>query len=100
MIKFFKLTKHILKTVTMLPITSRNVTFCRKKVTRYINKSSKQFLQFDIVEYYPSISEELLKKALDFAKSTIPGVVDEKTVEIILSSNSTSKFHRSCQFDY
>ena len=39
-------------------------------------------MQFDICELYPSISEELLKKALDFAKSKTN--VSHKEIDIIL----------------
>ena len=31
------------------------------------DKHKKRLIQFDVVEFYPSISEELLIKALDFA---------------------------------
>lgn len=30
------------------------------------NKHRHKFISFDVVEYYPSITEELLNKALDF----------------------------------
>ena len=33
------------------------------------NRSIKKFIKFDIVEFYPSISEELLTKAISFAKT-------------------------------
>ena len=36
--------------------------------TKIEQKSLHSFIQFDIVEFYPSISEELLKKALDFGR--------------------------------
>ena len=32
------------------------------------NKTKKHFIQFDIVDYYPSITEDLLRRALDFAR--------------------------------
>ena len=32
------------------------------------NKQTMSFIQFDICEFYPSISEDLLRKAIDFAK--------------------------------
>ena len=31
------------------------------------NKKSNTFIAFDICDFYPSITEELLDKALDFA---------------------------------
>ena len=36
--------------------------------TKIEEKSSHTFIQFDIVDFYPSISEDLLKKALNFGK--------------------------------
>ena len=39
-------------------------------------------MQFDICEFYPSISEELLMKALQFAKTKT--TVTDKEIEIIL----------------
>ena len=41
-------------------------------------KDKLVFIQFDICEYYPSISEELLRKALDFAGKFIKISKDEK----------------------
>ena len=34
------------------------------------NKQNNAFICFDVCEFYPSITEELLDKALDFAKTT------------------------------
>ena len=36
------------------------------------NKSNHMFLSFDIVEFYPSITEDLLDKAIAWAKTIIP----------------------------
>ena len=41
-------------------------------------KKKSQFLQFDICEFYPSISEELLDKALVFAKTHTTVTPDEE----------------------
>ena len=35
------------------------------------NKASKHFIQFDICEYYPSISEQLLMEALTWAENYV-----------------------------
>ena len=32
------------------------------------NTNKRKFIKFDIAEFYPSISEELLDKAIDYAK--------------------------------
>ena len=37
------------------------------------NKTRLKFLQLDIVDFYPSITEELFNDALDFASQTVPG---------------------------
>ena len=50
------------------------------------NKANKQFLQLDIVEYYPSITEKLLNKAIEWAA---------KITQIKNSTKSTIK--HSCQ---
>ena len=54
------------------------------------NKHRKRFMQFDVVEFYPSISEELLKKSLDFACLHTPITEDER--EIILHSRQALLF--------
>ena len=37
------------------------------------NRANLKFLKFDIVEFYPSITEELLAKAIQYAK-TLPDI--------------------------
>ena len=44
-------------------------------------KESMRFIQFDIVDFYPSISEKLLDNALNFAKSIVE--IDQETIKII-----------------
>jgi len=55
------------------------------------NKKHK-FLSFDVVDFYPSISERLLKNALAFAKNFMN--IDEKTIEIILHSKKSLLFSK------
>ena len=45
------------------------------------NKDNKRFIQLDIVDFYPSISEKLLNEALTFGKSITN--IDEETLRII-----------------
>ena len=45
------------------------------------NKTTKRFIQLDIVEFYPSISEKLLEAALDFARTQT--IVSEEEAQII-----------------
>ena len=47
---------------------------------RIKNKHAHTFIFFDIKEFYPSISETLLKKALDFATANTEITEEEKTI--------------------
>ena len=47
------------------------------------------FLQLDIVEYYPSITEEILDKAFEFANEVLGYKIDSKTVKIIKHSRNS-----------
>ena len=42
------------------------------------NKNKCIFMQYDIEEFYPSISEDLLKKAINYARSFIDISSDEE----------------------
>ena len=46
------------------------------------NKPAHKFISFDVVDYYPSIIEELLNKALDFA--SLHTIITQEEREIIL----------------
>ena len=54
------------------------------------DKNNCKFVQFDIVEFYPSISEELLTKALNFAKSKLQ--VSNEEIRIIQHSRKSLLF--------
>ena len=54
------------------------------------DKNLCTFLKFDIVDFYPSISESLLNKALEFARTHMP--IDEKTINVILHSRKSLLF--------
>ena len=43
-------------------------------------KQKKSFIQFDIVDFYPSISKELLEKSLTFANEFINISDDDKEI--------------------
>ena len=58
------------------------------------NKGRKRFLQLDIVNFYPSITEDLLNKALDFA-STVPDaqpLLTSENINIIRHSRKSFLF--------
>ena len=54
------------------------------------SKDSKHFLQLDIVDFYPSITEKLLTNALAFAKSMIQ--IEPSTTNIIMHSRKSLLF--------
>ena len=54
------------------------------------SKKQSRFIQLDIVDFYPSISEELLMKSIEYAR-TITDIADE-TVEIILHARKSLLF--------
>ena len=86
-------------------ILSRLLTSLRKKLNlqKWINsastiewfkslddKESLTFLQFDIVEFYPNISEKLVKDALEFAKAHVDVTTEE--ANIIMKTKETLLF--------
>ena len=52
-----------------------------------------RFVKFDIVEFYPSISEMLLDKAIEFAKSTT--TIDKNILNVIKLSRKSLLFEKS-----
>ena len=59
-------------------------------------KRKCSFIILDVVEYYPSISEKLLRKALDWASSIVPMAEDVK--ETIISSHKTLLYSGNTAF--
>ena len=57
---------------------------CFKQIS---NKGNKSFIQFDIENYYPSITPEILDKALDWA-ATFVNITEEERVIIMKSKQS------------
>ena len=55
-------------------------------------KQDLEFMICDIVDFYPSISETLLKKAIRFASKTV--TVRDSDIEILLHSRSTILFNK------
>ena len=54
------------------------------------DKSNSKFIKFDIVDFYPSISEELLGKALEFAKKIVS--ISDSDMKIIMNSRKSLLF--------
>jgi len=59
--------------------------------TNINEKEQHSFMVFDVKDFYPSISEQLLRKALLFANSITPLTRDEK--EIIFHSRKSLLFN-------
>ena len=59
------------------------------KAIKNNNKSS--FIKFDVVEFYPSISKELLSKAIEYAQTVT--TTEEKVIKTIYHA------HKSLLFD-
>ena len=51
-----------------------------------------EFIKFDIVDFYPSITEELLIKSLNYAKSI--KAIDDNVVKVIMRSLKSLLFDR------
>ena len=54
------------------------------------NKKGPSFIQFDIVEFYPSITEDILKQALEFAKGFVK--ITSQEIDIILKTKKSLLF--------
>ena len=61
------------------------------------NKNSLSFICFDVCEFYPSITEKLLSKALDFASKYRPIYSHER--EIILHAKRSLLFNDNCAWE-
>ena len=56
------------------------------------NKSKYKFIVFDIVNFYPSITEDILQKSINFAKQHV--LIPDKDVEIIMHSRRSLLFDK------
>ena len=54
-------------------------------------KDKAKFLQFDICEFYPSITEDLLRNSLNFAKSHTP--IDQADEDLIMACRKSVLFN-------
>lgn len=59
---------------------------------RIKGKSACVFMIFDIKDFYPSISEELLKKSINFAKTHIP--IDDEDYNIVMHSRQSLLYNK------
>ena len=56
------------------------------------SKEQSKFIKFDIVDFYPSITEELLLKSLDYAKSI--DAIDDNVIKVIMHSRRSLLFDK------
>ena len=56
------------------------------------NKDTRSFLQFDIIEFYPSITEKLLDDAFSFASATIGVNLSKQDIDIVKNSRKSFLF--------
>lgn len=61
------------------------------------HKENLSFICFDVCDFYPSITEQLLAKALDFANTYRPISADER--EIIFLSKQSLLFSNDCPWE-
>ena len=81
-----KVSQKILQNI-ILKTTSATKANLWRKTTEVVNwfkqlpkQSNTRFISFDIVDFYPSISEDLLKKSLDFATKHCPITNSEREI--------------------
>ena len=68
----------------------RNTQTVLKWFSDLEQKSKLRFVQLDIVDFYPSISEQLLTKAIAFARSQVD--IDPKIIDVILHARKSLLF--------
>ena len=60
----------------------RNTSTVIKWFENLQNKQKRRFIKFDITDFYPSITEHLLERSIEYAKSF--ATIEHKTLEAIL----------------
>ena len=61
------------------------------------NKNQTKFLKFDIVDFYPSISQKLLQNAIKFAK--LHTKIDKQISEAILKARKSNSIQQERTID-
>lgn len=92
-----KISKGILDKINQQFVTSTNINQWKNTqnvIDWFINIENKNdcaFVQFDIESFYPSITKELLDKAIAFAKEITH--ISNEHLDIIMQSRKTLLFH-------
>ena len=93
-----KVSKHILDNVNISIRHStglqqwRNTTAVISWFNNFPSKEKCKFLSFDVIDFYPSTSEQLLTNAIDFARQFIE--INDDEVSIILHCRKSLLFSR------
>ena len=88
-----KISKHILDKINKSLLSNikvnqwKNTSDAISWFKNVNNKKQPSFINFDVENFYPSISEKLLIDALNFAKSSIN--ITEQDLSIIMQSRKT-----------
>lgn len=88
-----KITERINKDLqTKIDITQwRNTTAVLGWFNNIQNKDNHTFIEFDVIDFYPSISAELLNRALEFAATHVN--IEDHEHEILLHTKKSILFH-------
>ena len=92
-----KISKVILDKINRHLVASTNINQWKYKQNvlnwfdKIENKRDVAFIQFDIENFYPSITMELLNKSIQFAKEIIS--IPDEELGIIMQSRKTILFH-------
>ena len=79
-----KISKKILERINQKLVNATNVNQWKNTPSvlqwykKLSDKSNSAFISFDVVEFYPSISETLLNRALDFASNHLSISADDR----------------------
>ena len=96
-IKHWRISKHILENVNskvrkLSGLNQWKNTFSTVEWFQNLkDKKSLHFIQFDIVDFYPSITENLLQKSLNYARNFVE--ISESDENIIFSCKKSILFH-------
>lgn len=104
-----KISKEILENINLKLVDATGVNQWKNTssvLQWYKSKCKSAFISFDVVEFYPSITEDLLRRALDFASSYVNIYPDDRQIIIrakhsLLFNNETpwQKKNSSTLFD-
>ena len=95
-----KISKHILEKINPKLVAEtrvnqwKNTSSVLQWYKNLPNKHDSAFISFDVVEFYPSITEELLRRALDFASNFVTISADDH--HTIIHAKQSLLFNNEC----